>query len=171
MSIFEVKDIFGEAKEIQIKQFTDCRGSYSVLWEHGEIDGISHNFKRLAHTVSHKGVFRGLHYQENYSQSKLVSVVKGSVYDVIVDIRKDSPTYGKWYGTIISDKNNKMLFIPKGFAHGFLSLEDDTHFIYLCDEKRVAEEERGIHYKSFGIELPEEPTVITERDNGYEILY
>lgn len=79
-------------------------------------------------------MLRGLHFQTRKPQAKLVRVVSGSVYDVVVDLRVDSPTYGKWEGFLLSEENKKILFVPRGFAHGFLTLEDDTEFLYKCDD-------------------------------------
>ena len=94
------------------------------------------------HSCSHKGVLRGLHYQEQpYAQGKLVRVIKGAVYDVVVDLREESSTYLKWVGVELNTINNYMLWVPEGFAHGFLALEDDTHFLYKVTDyyNRIAE--------------------------------
>lgn len=79
-------------------------------------------------------MLRGLHFQTRKPQTKLVRVTAGSVYDVVVDLRQDSPTFGKWEGFLLSEENKKMLYVPRGFAHGFLTLEDDTEFLYKCDD-------------------------------------
>jgi dTDP-4-dehydrorhamnose 3,5-epimerase len=89
-------------------------------------------------------VLRGLHFQSRKPQAKLVRVVAGAVYDVIVDLRVDSPTFGKWEGFLLSADNKKMLFVPRGFAHGFLTLEDNTEFLYKCDDVYDAGHEGGI---------------------------
>jgi dTDP-4-dehydrorhamnose 3,5-epimerase len=89
-------------------------------------------------------VLRGLHFQKNFPQAKLVRVVAGAVYDVAVDLRKGSPTYGKWFGIVLSAENKQQLFIPRGFAHGFLTLADETEFLYKCDEFYHPEDEEGI---------------------------
>ena len=99
-------------------------------------------------SISSKGVLRGVHYQKGkYAQAKLVRVAKGSVQDVVVDIRPNSTTYGKHYSIILNAQNNTQLFIPRGFAHGFLVLEDNTIFNYKCDNFYNKENESGIFYK------------------------
>jgi dTDP-4-dehydrorhamnose 3,5-epimerase len=96
--------------------------------------GIDTKFVQDNHSKSKKWVLRGLHFQTRKPQAKLVRVTSWSVYDVVVDLRKDSPTYGKWEGFLLSVENKKMLLVPRGFAHGFLTLEDDTEFLYKCDD-------------------------------------
>jgi dTDP-4-dehydrorhamnose 3,5-epimerase len=96
--------------------------------------GIDSSFVQDNHSKSKKWVLRGLHFQTRKPQAKLVRVTSGSVYDVVVDLRQDSPTFGKWEGFVLSAENKKMLFVPRGFAHGFLTLEDDTEFLYKCDD-------------------------------------
>ncbi|MFK7605662.1 MULTISPECIES: dTDP-4-dehydrorhamnose 3,5-epimerase [unclassified Pseudomonas] len=99
------------------------------------------------HSLSKKDVLRGLHYQvEPFAQGKLVSVTKGAVFDVAVDIRPASPTYGQWFGTELNEINKKMLWIPAGFAHGFLALEDDTHFNYKVTDFYNKDSERSIRW-------------------------
>lgn len=103
------------------------------------------SFVQDNHSSSKKGVLRGLHFQAApYAQGKLVRVIKGAAFDVAVDIRKNSATYGKWVGETLSENNRKMLWIPEGFAHGFLALEDDTHFIYKTTDYYNTEAERSI---------------------------
>lgn len=97
------------------------------------------------HSCSSKGVLRGLHYQlAPHAQAKLVRVTQGAAFDVAVDIRKDSPTFGKWVGVELASKNNHMLWIPEGFAHGFVALEDDTHFLYKTTDYYAKDSERAI---------------------------
>ena len=96
--------------------------------------GITANFIQDNHSKSKKWVLRGLHFQTRKPQAKLVRVTSGSVYDVVVDLRRDSLTYGKWEGFLLSTENKKMLYVPRGFAHWFLTLEDDTEFLYKCDD-------------------------------------
>ena len=107
-------------------------------------------------SCSQKGVIRGLHFQKRYSQDKLVRVLSGSVYDVAVDLRKDSPTFGQWQGFYLSAENHQMLYIPKGFAHGFLALEDNTLFSYLCGDRYDPESDGGIRWDDpdVGVEWP-----------------
>lgn len=108
-----------------------------------EQNGIKHDLKEVFYTVSHKGVIRALHFQEVKEQPKLVRCVKGKIYDVIVDLRKDSPTYMKWQGFYLSDENNQELLVPKNFAHGYLVLEDSI-VSYKCAEKFYGEYDTGI---------------------------
>mgnify|MGYP003468382235 FL=1 len=115
--------------------FKDERGYFfeSYNKERFAKEGLVMNFVQDNESKSSKGVLRGLHFQEPpYAQGKLVRVVKGSVMDVAVDIRKNSPTYGKWESRILSEENKEMFWIPEGFAHGFITLEDDTIFSYKC---------------------------------------
>lgn len=120
---------------IEPKVFEDDRGYFFESFNQQVFQelGIDVSFVQDNQSKSQKGVLRGLHFQvPPNAQAKLVSVVKGSVLDVAVDIRKNSPTYGKYYSIVLSGENKKMLFIPEGFAHGFLTLEDETIFSYKC---------------------------------------
>lgn len=121
---------------VEPKVFGDSRGFFLESWNKLKFDeatGMEVSFVQDNHSKSESGTLRGLHIQTKNAQGKLVRVVKGAVYDVAVDLRKDSKTYGKWFGLILSAENKKQLWIPKGFAHGFLALEDDTEFLYKCD--------------------------------------
>ena len=131
--------------------------------------GITINFVQDNESKSSKGVLRGLHFQTgDYAQAKLVRVVKGSVLDVCVDIRKDSRTFGKYYSLILDDKEHKQLYIPKGFAHGFLVLEDDTVFSYKCDKYYHKPSESGIIFndKKLNIDwgVSEDQLILSEKD-------
>lgn len=106
------------------------------------------------HSCSSKGVLRGLHFQKApYAQGKLVRVVKGAAFDVAVDIRKGSPTYGKWTGIELSAENKKMFWIPEGFAHGFVALEDDTHFLYKTTDYYNKESEGDIYWNDAELDI------------------
>ena len=108
---------------------------------------IPNAFVQDNHSCSNKGVLRGLHYQTApHAQGKLVRVIQGSAFDVAVDIRKESPNYGKWVGVELTDKNNRQLWIPEGFAHGFVALEDNTHFLYKTTNYYSKESERSIRW-------------------------
>lgn len=173
MEKFSITDVFGGSKIIEPLCHKDSRGSFTELYnisDFEKIEGLPTEFKQINHSVSNYGVLRGMHYQKEHPQGKLVTVIKGSVYDVAIDIRKDSPTYGKWYGVELNEENGKLFWIPKGFAHGFISLKDDSHFVYFCDEIRYAGDEYGISYKSFNLTLPIEPKIISERDMQHETL-
>ena len=133
---------------ISPKVFTDKRGYFFEsfnLNKFKELTGVNINFIQDNQSQSSKGVLRGLHFQAGeFAQAKLVRVIKGSVLDVCVDLRKESPTFGKHFSIILDDKNNKQLFIPRGFAHGFLVLENETIFSYKCDNVYNKSSERGI---------------------------
>lgn len=119
--------------------------------------GVNINFVQDNQSMSTKGVLRGLHFQINYPQTKLVRAIKGSVFDVAVDLRKDSATYGKWYGVLLTEDNKKQFLIPKGFAHGFLVLTDTAEFCYKCDDFYHANDEGGLAWNDpeIGIKWPE----------------
>lgn len=106
--------------------------------------GINITFVQDNQSMSSKGVLRGLHFQKNYPQTKLVRVIKGSVFDVAVDLRSGSDTYGKWYGIELTEENKKQFLIPRGFAHGFLVLSDTAEFCYKCDDFYHANDEGGM---------------------------
>lgn len=124
----------------------DSRGYFSKVFEKEIFQSIGINFFPFEQlqSYSHKGVIRGLHFQYNYCQDKLIRVLNGEVYDVALDLRKDSPTFGKWEGFYLSAQNQKMLYIPKGFAHGFLALEEQTLFSYLCGDRYDPLSDSGI---------------------------
>ncbi|MBS1652004.1 MAG: dTDP-4-dehydrorhamnose 3,5-epimerase [Bacteroidetes bacterium] len=120
---------------IQPKIFIDNRGYFFESYNKSalEQENVIANFIQDNQSLSHKGVLRGLHFQAPpYAQGKLVRVIKGAVYDVAVDIRKKSSTYGKWFGIELTEENNTQFYIPEGFAHGFLTLKDNTIFSYKC---------------------------------------
>ena len=123
-----------DVKLIEPKVFGDERGFFLESWNQNAFDaaGITARFVQDNHSRSSRGVLRGLHYQMNPAQGKLVRVVAGAVFDVAVDMRKSSPTFGQWVGYELSAQNHRMLWVPQGFAHGFLTLEDGTDFLYKC---------------------------------------
>ena len=124
--------------------FGDTRGYFMETYSKTEFEklGLYYNFVQDNESRSKKGVLRGLHFQKENTQSKLVRVLKGEVFDVAVDLRPKSKTYGKWEGVILSEENKKMFLIPKGFAHGFLVLSDEAEFTYKCDDIYNHEAER-----------------------------
>ena len=126
--------------------FGDDRGYFMETYNYNDFceGGIDVTFVQDNQSKSRKGVLRGLHFQKNYSQSKLVRVISGAVFDVAVDMRKDSKTYGKWVGVELSAENKRQFFIPKNFAHGFLVLSDEAEFVYKCDEFYHPEDEGGL---------------------------
>ena len=136
----------------------DNRGYFMETYNQREMNeaGIDTVFVQDNQSASIRGVLRGLHRQINFPQSKLVRVIKGTVYDVAVDLRKNSPTYLKWYGIELSEENKKQFFIPKGFAHGFLVLSDYAEFCYKVDDFFHPNDEGGIAYNdpTIGVKWP-----------------
>lgn len=124
----------------------DSRGYFMETYSQRDMEeaGIDITFVQDNQSMSTKGVLRGLHFQKNYPQTKLVRVIKGSVFDVAVDLRKDSETYGKWFGVELTEENKKQFLIPKGFAHGFLVLTDTAEFCYKCDDFYHPNDEGGL---------------------------
>ena len=138
-----------------------------------EKDGLFYDFVQDNESLSSKGVLRGLHFQKKHPQAKLVRVVQGEVFDVAVDLRKDSPTYGKWHGVLLSDSNKKMFLIPRGFAHGFLVLSEKAKFVYKCDDFYHPEDEGGIRYddKDINVQWPEvEGLLLSKKDQNHPTL-
>ena len=135
---------------LRAKVFEDERGTFSETFNAQNFfdqTGVAVTFVQDNQSVSKYGVVRGLHFQEGvHGQTKLVRVVKGSVLDVIVDLRKGSPSFGKSFSVVLSEENKKQLFIPRGFAHGFSVLEDNTVFTYKCDRYYNKQSEQGIVY-------------------------
>lgn len=124
----------------------DNRGYFYESYNFNDMteNGINTIFVQDNHSMSKKGVLRGLHFQKNYPQAKLVRVIKGRVFDVAVDLRAGSTTYGKWYGIELTEDNKKQFLIPKGFAHGFLVLSDTAEFCYKCDDFYHPNDEGGV---------------------------
>lgn len=131
---------------IEPKLFQDKRGYFMESYNYRDFNGAGLDmcFVQDNQSKSTKGVLRGLHFQRNHSQGKLVRVLKGKVFDVAVDLRKSSETFGKWYGCILSEENKRQLYIPEKFAHGFLVLSEEAEFIYKCTDFYYPEEECGI---------------------------
>ena len=124
----------------------DSRGYFVETWSRRDMEeaGFDIDFVQDNQSMSTKGVLRGLHYQIRHPQTKLVRVIQGEVFDVAVDIRKGSPTFGKWHGEILSAENHRQFLIPRGFAHGFLVLSDTAEFCYKCDDFYHPNDEGGI---------------------------
>ena len=149
MEKFSVKEIEIEGiKIIKSKIFGDNRGFFLESYSKRKFEklGIVNEFVQDNHSKSKKGVLRGLHFQTKHPQGKLIRVIKGRIYDIVVDIRKESSTYGKYFGIELSEADKTMLYIPRGFAHGFLTLEDDTEIEYKCDDFYYPQYESGIMY-------------------------
>lgn len=137
----------------------DSRGYFMETYSQRDMEeaGIYLTFVQDNQSMSTKGVLRGLHFQKQYPQTKLVRVIKGRVFDVAVDLRKDSATYGKWYGVELTEENKKQFLIPRGFAHGFLVLSDTAEFCYKCDDFYHANDEGGLAWNdpNIGVVWPE----------------
>lgn len=127
-------------------QFGDARGYYSPVYIEPELAELGfQGIKQVSRSKSSKGILRGMHFQKgDYAQAKIVEVVRGSVIDVVIDMRPESTSYRKWTSVLLTPDNNRQLYIPRGFAHGFLSLEDDTIFQYFVDNAYAPEQEDGI---------------------------
>lgn len=153
--------------------YEDERGTFFESFNQSEFEktlGQPIQFVQDNHSISNKGVLRGLHYQKGkYAQAKLVRVVKGEVIDVILDIRKDSPSFGEHFKIRLSEQNKIMLFIPKGVAHGFLALEEETVFVYKCDAYYNKEAESGIIYNdpqwNIDWEFPAGQIILSQKDS------
>lgn len=134
---------------VKPRVFKDERGYFFESYHQNKLlkKGIKATFVQDNESKSKRGVLRGLHYQlAPYGQAKLIRVIAGAVYDVAVDIRKGSPTFGQWYGTEISAENKLQMFVPRGFAHGFAVISDTAILTYKCDNYYNANSERGIYY-------------------------
>tara|TARA_B110000879_G_scaffold157732_1_gene203703 strand:- start:894 stop:1430 length:537 start_codon:yes stop_codon:yes gene_type:complete len=154
---------------IEPKIFSDARGFFLETYRdsyYSDLAGISMPFVQDNHSRSSKGVLRGLHFQKKKPQGKLVRVVSGKVFDVAVDIRKDSKTYGKWDSVILSGDNKKQFWVPPGFAHGFLVLSDSADFEYKCTDYYNPEDEHSILWNdpSLAISWPDKDPIISNKD-------
>lgn len=140
---------------IEPKVFGDDRGFFMESWsEAGFAErGLDLNFVQDNHSRSQKGVLRGLHFQNPGSQGKLVRVVNGAVFDVAVDLRRSSPNFGKWAGVTLSAENKRAFWVPEGFAHGFLTLEDDTDFLYKCTTPYSPESEHSLAWNDPAVDI------------------
>jgi dTDP-4-dehydrorhamnose 3,5-epimerase len=168
-----IKDL----KIIEPEVFGDNRGYFLEAFNQKKFEdfGLNYNFVQDNESKSKFGVLRGLHFQiEPYAQAKLVRVIKGNVFDVAVDLRKGSPTFGKWFGIELSGLNKKQFLIPKGFAHGFLVLSKEAIFQYKCDQFYYPEYERGIIFNdpiiNINWKLEEKDIHLSKKDNELPIL-
>lgn len=158
---------------VEPKVFGDSRGYFMETYHAQDFHnaGITCNFVQDNQSKSRKGVLRGLHVQRTFPQAKLVHVISGEVFDVAVDCRQGSATFGKWVGVVLSAENKKQFFIPKGFAHGFLTLSETAEFCYKCDDFYHPEDEAGFLYNdpAFAIDWPvlDTPYLLSEKDLAY----
>jgi dTDP-4-dehydrorhamnose 3,5-epimerase len=161
------------AYRIQIQRHEDERGFFARTWCRREFEehGLNPRLVQCNLSYNHKkGTLRGMHYQDApYQEAKLVSCISGALYDVIIDIRPGSPTFGEYLGVELTAQTHEMLFIPEGFAHGFLTLEDETQVFYQMSEFYAPEYARGFRWNdpTFKVEWPAEVRVISPRDAGY----
>ncbi len=157
---------------IEPKVFTDLRGTFIEVFHQKDFiekTGLDIHFVQDNQSISKYGVLRGLHFQTGEaSQAKLVRVVKGEVLDVVVDLRTESKTFGQYYSIKLSETNHKQLFIPRGFAHGFVSLAEESIFSYKCDNYYNPKAEAGIHFNDATLQidwhLPNEDLIISDKD-------
>jgi len=158
------------------KVIEDGRGFFMESYNRLDLAalGIDHDFVQDNHSRSSRGVLRGLHYQIGHAQAKLVRVTRGSVFDVVVDIRRGSPSFGKWAGAELSEENQLCFFAEEGFAHGFLVLSDIADFQYKCSDFFSAKDERGLPWNDpeIGIDWPLDglDPLLSERDRGWRSL-
>jgi len=163
-----------EVKIIEPNVFGDERGFFMETWNQKKFEelvtGLPTLFVQDNHSKSRKGILRGLHYQSENTQGKLVRVVSGEVYDVVVDIRKDSPTFGQWVGEFLSQENKRQLWVPKGFAHGFYVTSNVAEFVYKCTDYYNPNFEKSIIWNDseLGIKWPlESEPLLSDKDaNG-----
>lgn len=154
---------------IEPEVYSDPRGCFFETFSVREFakNGIVDVFVQSNHSTSAQGVLRGMHFQRQHPQSKLVRVASGAVFDVAVDLRPSSKTYGGYFGAVLSGDNKHMLYIPTGCAHGFLTLTDETEFIYQCNDYYFPEYESGICYNDPKIDIrwPFQPRTVSKKDN------
>ena len=168
-----VRDLLSGAKLIAPKIFVDSRGNFTKTFHHRVFRsfGINFDVKEEFFSFSKKGVLRGMHFQiPPYDHAKFVYCPRGAVLDVILDIRKASSTYGVCEAVELSAENGNILVIPRGFAHGFLSLEEDTLMIYKTTCEYNAEHDMGIHWNSFGFDWGENEPIVSARDMSFPSL-
>jgi len=160
---------------IKPKVFEDNRGFFLESYKKSDFEnfGIKDVFVQDNHSKSVKSVIRGLHFQKHpYEQSKLVRCISGKIFDVAVDLRKNSPTYKKWVGIELSDENNFILYIPKGFAHGFCVLSDEAHVVYKCDCEYMPFYDAGIRWDDpdINIKWPITDPLVSDKDKNLPYL-
>lgn len=167
------KTTLKDAYIIELNKFKDERGFFARSFCAKEFEDHGIKFPVAQVNVSYnrlKQTLRGLHYQqEPHGEAKLMQCTKGSIYDVIIDMRSDSPTYMQWIGVELTQNNHRLLYVPERFAHGYLTLEDDTEVIYQVSEFYTAGAEQGIRWDdpAFNIDWPLEPKIISEKDKSW----
>lgn len=166
MKIVQTK--FDDVILLQPSAYEDNRGYFMEIHRQKEYQkaGINAVFVQDNLSYSHKGVIRGLHYQYPHGQAKLIQVLSGAVYDVCVDIRKNSPTFGKWFSTILSEENRHQVYLPEGFAHGFCVISHKAILVYKCSDYYNPESECGINWSdpNLKIDWPEKNPMLSDKD-------
>ncbi len=160
-----VKTKFKDLIIVNNTSFKDKRGYFKELLKE---KNLKRRFPFLVMSFSKKNVIRGLHLQKRNSQGKFVTVIKGKIFDVVVDLRKNSRTYGKYLSTILSEKNSKAVFIPPGFAHGFCALSDENYVVYSCTKYRDKKSEIGIKFNDNDLKIkwPIKKPIISKKDKN-----
>lgn len=155
---------------IEPKVFGDQRGFFLETFQEARYReaGITERFVQFNHSRSRRGVLRGLHYQLEQTQGKLVMVMRGEVFDVAVDVRRGSPTFGQWYGCVLSDENHRQLYVPPGYAHGFAVLSEEADFFYQCTDYYHPPSEQGIAWDDpdLAIAWPLEDVLLSAKDQA-----
>lgn len=158
---------------VEVEKVEDERGFFGRVWCRKEMEsmGLNGDIRQCNTSLSKKkGTMRGLHYQISpYQESKFLSCTHGRVFDVIIDLRIDSPTFMQWFGTVLDGNDNKMIYVPEDFAHGVVSLKDNSQITYMVSEFYTPGSERGIRYNDpvFDIEWPVEIAVVSEKDMSH----
>ena len=160
---------------IDVKTYGDERGYFMETYKESDFKaaGLDYTFVQDNQSSSRKGVLRGLHFQKTFPQAKLVRVIKGEVFDVAVDLRKGSKTYGKWVGVLLSEENHRQFMIPRGFAHGFVVVNDYAEFACKCDELYHPEDEGGIMWNDpdIAVQWPNvDEIILSEKDKNHPPL-
>ncbi|WP_054949161.1 dTDP-4-dehydrorhamnose 3,5-epimerase [Numidum massiliense] len=174
MKVAETK--LAGVKIVEPDVFRDKRGFFTESYNAQKLKahGIDHTFVQDNHSLSTEaGVLRGLHYQlYPKAQTKLVRVLAGAIYDVVVDLRRSSPTYGEWFGTVLSESNQRQLLVPQGFAHGFCTLTDNAQVFYKVDSYYAPECERGIIWNdpTLAIDWPTGDPILSDRDARFPLF-
>ena len=167
----EIPDVY----IIDVKTYGDRRGYFMETYKESDFRqaGLNYTFVQDNQSASRRGVLRGLHFQKQHPQAKLVRVLRGEVFDVAVDLRAGSATYGKWVGALLSGENHRQLMIPRGFAHGFVVVSESAEFAYKCDDFYHPEDEGGIMWNdpAIGIEWPDVGEILlSEKDRRHPSL-
>ena len=161
---------------LELEKKEDQRGFFGRFFCEQEFKnkGLLSNFSQINNSLTRKkGTLRGMHFQiGNDAEVKVVRCIKGSLYDVIIDLRPDSPTFKKWFGAELTSENRKMMYVPKGFAHGFISLLDETEALYLVSTPYAPQSERGLCFndKAFSVSWPISPREISDKDKAWPLF-